>query len=366
MRINLPRTILRIAFLLTLACALSLMAATRYPVPQLRGLPPLEIPEDNPLTYEGIDLGHRLFFDPILSGDNTQSCASCHVNQKSFSDSKQFSIGIDGSSTPRNAMAIINLAWDTSFFWDGRQPSLEKQAIEPVENPSEMNEEWPHAISELKSHPDYPALFYQAFGTTTITRDHVTKAISQFERILISANSKFDQYKREEISLTSSELRGLEIFTSERGDCFHCHVPAGRLFADNRFHNNGLDSNPKDTGRYQVTGDPEDIGKFKTPTLRNIALTAPYMHDGRFDTLEEVIDHYDQGGMPSPTIDPLMKYVGEGLNLTPQDKLDLIAFLHTLTDLEFVNNPMFSDPNTMNEKIKTGVNERYPEIIKTP
>ncbi len=304
-----------------------------------------DIPADNPLTVEGVDLGKRLFYDPILSGDNTQSCATCHQQAFSFTDPDQFSLGIDGLRGTRNAMQITNIMWTQHLFWDGRAIGLEQQALEPVENPIEMHETWVNAIEELTANKDYPTLFYKAFGSKNITKELAAKAIAQFERILISKDTKYDKTIAAGSGLffTDEELNGFDIFNTERGDCFHCH--GSILFTDNSFHNNGLDSTFMDIGLAMISGKENDTGKFKTPTLRNIALTAPYMHDGRFQTLEEVIDFYSEGLQNSNTIDPLMKNVHKGgIQLTAAEKSDLLAFLHTLTDTTFTTNPEFSTP----------------------
>jgi cytochrome c peroxidase len=317
---------------------------TPYELQIPQGFPKMILPDDNPMTVEGVDLGRRLFYDPILSADNTQSCATCHAPEFSFTDNgRQFSIGIDGIEGTRNAMAVINAGWMPTLFWDGRRISLEDQALEPVPNPIEMHQSWPEAMSKLNAHPDYPDYFYQAFGTKNIDSNMVTKAIAQFERTLISSNSKYDQYLRGEVQLTQAESKGFEIFFTEKGDCFHCHTTI--LYTDNLFHNNGLDAEFTDKGLFDVTGNENDKGKFKTPTLRNLEFTAPYMHDGRFATLEEVIDFYSHQVQWSPTIDPLMKKVDQGgIQLTEEEKEYLIAFLKTLTDTTFNNNPDYADP----------------------
>lgn len=304
------------------------------------------IPTNNPLTQEGVALGKKLFFDKILSGNRTQSCATCHDPKKAFTDNLQFSKGIDGNFGTRNSMPLFNLAWnfDEKFFWDGRTFSIEKQALEPVTNPIEMHANWKNVAEKLQNHPEYPTLFQQAFGTTNIDSTLVVKAIAQFERTLISGNSKFDEFLRGENSLTLEEQNGFNVFMDEaRGDCFHCHGSDNNpLWTDNQFHNNGLDTNFSDLGLGKFTGDPADNGKFKSPSLRNLAFTAPYMHDGRFSTLEEVINHYSEGLKQSSTIDPLMKKVNQGgVNLSSQDKADLKAFLLTLSDFDFINNPDF-------------------------
>ena len=307
------------------------------------------IPFDNPQTQEGVLLGKKLFFDPILSADNTQACANCHDPRSAFTDSSRFSDGIDGLFGHRNSMPLFNLAWnyEDRFFWDGRESGLEKQAFEPVTNPIEMHTTWPEVAKKLQQHLEYPRLFDNAFGNTPIDSVLVSKAIAQFERTLISANSKFDKYLLGNATLSPEEIDGFNIFMDEsKGDCFHCHGSENNpLWTDNKFHNNGLDSNITDRGFGRVTGDPADNGKFKSPSLRNLAYTAPYMHDGRFATLEAVINHYSEGLQNSPTIDPLMKKVNQGgVQLSSQEKANLKAFLLTLSDEEFTNNPNFSNP----------------------
>lgn len=312
-------------------------------------LPPV-LPADNPQTVEGVALGRKLFFDKKLSADNTLACAGCHSPENAFTDPRQFSIGIDGIAGTRNSMPIFNLAWNYNehFFWDGRASSLENQALQPVTNPIEMHNTWSNAAVVLQNDAVYPQLFEEAFGTQTIDSVLVTRAIAQFMRTLISANSKFDRYLAGTEELTPSELNGLNVFMDEnRGDCFHCHGnPNNPLWTDNIFHNNGLDKTHTDRGRGIITGDPREFGQFKSPSLRNLAFSAPYMHDGRFETLEDVINHYSEGLVYSETIDPLMKKVDEGgVGLTEEDKADLKAFLLSLSDLEFISNPDFQNPN---------------------
>ncbi|MBT8244326.1 MAG: cytochrome-c peroxidase [Winogradskyella sp.] len=310
-------------------------------------LPPV-IPTENPLTEQGIALGKRLFFDRILSGDQTISCASCHSPQNAFTDDTPTSIGIDGINGTRNSMPLFNLAWNYNerFAWDGKELSLERQALEPVENPIEMHSDWGDVVSRLQNHPEYPQLFEEAFETTMITKELTVKAIAQFERTLISANSKFDRYTLGQTALTTQELNGLDVFLREdKGDCFHCHgSPNNPLWTNNDFHNNGLDATFTDLGLGAVTGDPNDNGKFRTPSLRNLAFTAPYMHDGRFATLEEVIDFYSEGLQNSATIDPLMKNVTQGgVQLSDEDRADLKVFLLSLSDPSFLTNPAFQN-----------------------
>ncbi|MFZ1689199.1 MAG: cytochrome c peroxidase [Flavobacteriales bacterium] len=322
-------------------------------------LPPMLIPFDNPMTVEGVKLGRYLFYEERLSNDNSMSCASCHAQLFGFTDNGEtFSEGIDGIAGNRNAMALINLGYGNSFFWDGRAPELEDQVLQPVINPIEMHEQWPDAMSKLIADPAYRDLFTAAFGPGTMDSTHVAKAVAQFLRTLISANSPYDKWKRAEGTIPLEAQLGYDLFRLEGGyppfipngqggaDCFHCHTDAAGLFTDEQFHNNALDAVPPDPGVGGITGDPFDIGKFKAPTLRNIALTAPYMHDGRFATLDEVIEHYNEGGHDSPTVDGFMKFVDpdETMELTVQKKAQVIAFLQQLTDTAFMTNPAFSDP----------------------
>tara|TARA_R100001369_G_scaffold64192_1_gene91474 strand:+ start:42498 stop:43520 length:1023 start_codon:yes stop_codon:yes gene_type:complete len=306
------------------------------------------IPNDNPQTIEGVALGKRLFFDKILSSDGSQACASCHSPQNAFTDNTPTSDGIDGIFGTRNSMPLFNLAWNYGerFNWDGKALSLERQAEEPIENPIELHSSWEDVVSRLQSHSEYPELFQLAFKTNTITKELTTKAIAQFERTLISANSKFDNYSLGQATLTPQELNGLDLFLREdKGDCFHCHGnPNNPLWTNNDFHNNGLDTTFNDLGLGAITGDPNDNGKFRSPSLRNLAFTAPFMHDGRFNTIDEVINHYSEGLQNSPTIDPLMKKIDEGgVQLSDQEKADLKAFLLTLSDPSFINNPEFQN-----------------------
>jgi cytochrome c peroxidase len=309
------------------------------------GLPAMPIPTDNPLTEEGVSLGRRLFYDPILSGNNTQSCGSCHRQEFAFADTtSQFSIGIDGLPGTRNAMSICNLGYQRKYFWDGGAADMESQVIGPIQNPVEMHETLPNMVAKLNAHKDYPALFERVFGSSTITTPMVMKAIAQFERTLVSGNSKWDKYKRGEQSLSAEEARGLLVFEAEnKGDCTHCHT-LGSTFSDFEFRNTGLDSIAKDAGRALITFLSTDSGKFKTPSLRNIALTAPYMHDGRFKTLAECIDHYNTGFHYAANLDGSLSKQVKG-RMSVQDKADLIAFLNALTDHEFIKDPKFAKPN---------------------
>lgn len=312
-----------------------------------RVLPPV-IPVDNPMTVEGISLGKKLFYDPLLSGDGSQSCASCHNQKFGFSEDTKFSTGIDEIEGTRNAMPLFNMAWnyEENFFWDGRVSTIEGQAKEPVINPIEMHSVWDDVVDKLQSNKDYPVLFKKAFGTDKISIDLTVKAIAQFERTIISANSKFDKYLRHEVDLTYDERIGYQIFErEEKGDCFHCHGSIHNpLWTDNRFHNNGIDSVSLDIGREEVTGNPADQGKFRTPSLRNLKYTAPYMHDGRFATLDEVIEQYSEHVYYGPLTDPLMQHAYKGgVHLTDKEKQQLKAFLLTLSDETYITNQEYGN-----------------------
>lgn len=315
-------------------------------IPTNLGWSAFPVPADNPMTVSGVELGKKLFFDPILSANNTQSCASCHLPEKSFDDPRRFSIGINGQQGVRNAMPLFNLGWAEKynvtmhrFFWDGGANSIERQVFGPILNPVEMaNTSLEDVVRRLQQHPEYPGLFRKAFGSDSITSIRLAKAIAQYERTLISANSPWDKAERRERVRTPSEINGMIIFSTEKGDCFHCHGNLNSpFFTDFSFHNNGLDAVQSDSGLYRITGKPEDIGRFKTPSLRNLVFTAPYMHDGRFNTLMEVIEFYNSGTRNSPTVDPMISknFDKGGLNLTPQEKLDLLNFLISLSDTSF-------------------------------
>ena len=336
--------------------------ATPYNLNIPSHFPKMEIPEDNPMTAEGVELGRHLFYEKRLSKDNTISCASCHRAQNGFSDPRKFSEGVDGAVGRRNSMALVNLGWQKFFFWDGRSATLEEQILVPVSDPAEMHLEWTEAVSRLKADDDYKNMFFKAFNTEDFDSTHVTKAIAQFLRTMISGQSNYDiMYKfRNNLPLTPEEEAqrqsipqsewaeidaGFDIFFSlTSGDCLHCHD--GSLMHINIFSNNGLDMTFEDEGRYEVTQNEFDKGRFKVPTLRNIELTAPYMHDGRFQTLEEVVDHYSFGVVNSPNIDPMMEFAHQGgVQLDAQERQLLLKFLKSLTDWNFINNPAFSNPN---------------------
>jgi cytochrome c peroxidase len=320
-----------------------------------KGAPVPSLPEDNLLTAEGIELGRRLFYEKALSKDGTMSCASCHNQTTAFSDTNQFSIGVEGLPGGRQAMAIFNMAWNTNeFFWDGRAHLLRDQALLPIQDPLEMNETLENVIAKLNDLPEYNDRFQQVFGSSTITEYNISLALEQFMNSIISVDSKYDKFKRNEVTLTESEERGRQLFFTEYNkffpdisgaDCAHCH--SGFNFENDEYMNNGLDdlAGQTDIGRESVTDNANDKAKFKVTSLRNVALTPPYMHDGRFKTLEEVIDHYNQGIKLSPSVNPAIADTeGSGLFLTPQDKQDLVAFLKTLTDETLLTNPDYSNP----------------------
>ena len=302
-----------------------------FPVPDL--------PRDNPLIGERVALGKALFQERALSRDGTISCASCHHSDAAFSDPQRISTGIDGRSGTRNAMPLFNLAWKSSFFWDGRAPSLRTQALMPIADHAEMDESLDRVCDKLAAISNYPALFAAAFGTPGIDAAKIGLALEQFMLTLTSYDAKFDRALRGKADFSDDEKRGFELFMTEYdprtgqlgADCFHCH--GGPLFSDHQFHNNGLAADDSDSGRQRVTGLEADRGKFSTPSLRNLARTAPYMHDGRFATLEETVAHYSSGIHRSATLDPnLAKHPEGGLQLSPEDQRALVAFLKTLTE----------------------------------
>jgi len=322
---------------------------------------PTYVANNNPLTEEGVLLGRMLFYDPILSGDSSLACAGCHKQENAFTDTRTFSIGIDGIAGRRQSMPLFNMMYGSKFFWDGRAANLAELALMPVEDPIEMHETWPNNIAKLQAHPDYPKRFYEAFGVEPedLTKEYAAKALEQFLLSLVSGNSKFDKAVRGTDELTAAEERGFILFNDQLGaDCFHCHGDgsANQVFQEinaiRQFRNNGLDApaTPQgfaDYGLGEFTGNINDYGKFKVPSLRNLKFTAPYMHDGRFATLEEVVEHYSTGvKAASPNIDAGgMEYAYQGgVQLTAQEKADLIAFLLTLSDDEFVTDPRFSNP----------------------
>lgn len=334
-----------------------------FPIPDL--------PRDNPLLVERVALGRQLFFDQQLSVNDRQACADCHAPEKAFTDGRKTARGAEGEFGPRNSMPLFNLAWKKEFFWDGRAKSLREQVLQPIQNPIEMHQSLTNLVVKLRrrqvetlpekskvgnqksevelsrltavtTNRDYPAWFTAAFGSPEITAEKISLALENYLFTLTSFNAKFDRALRGEESFSAEEQRGFELFSTEYdprreqfgADCFHCH--GGPLFQSQAFANNGLDSEFKDFGREKATGKPSDRGKFSVPSLRNVALTAPYMHDGRFKTLEEVTEHYATGLHRSSTLDPnLAKHPNGGVPLSAADKCALVAFLKTLTDATF-------------------------------
>jgi len=317
-----------------------------------QGFPQMPIPNDNKTTREGVDLGRRLFYDKILSGDLSMSCSSCHEPAGNFTDNLGTSTGIDGIAGRRSSMSLLDVGFaDKGLFWDGRVSSLEEQALVPVEDPIELHTTWPDVVNRLKEHEEYPELFRKAFGISDreeITKELAAKALAQFQRTLVSSgDAKYDRWIRNEVDFSDEEYLGFILFfdldaDTKDAECGHCHNAP--LFTTNEYFNNGIeDINGlafPDVGRFMVTGDSTDLGKFKVPTLRNIMMTAPYMHDGRFQTLREVINHYNSGGHFQLTKDPLIR----PLQLEGHEIDALISFIETLTDSTFVDNPAHHNP----------------------
>ena len=311
------------------------------------GFPPMNIPSSNPLSVEGVELGRHLFYEKRLSGTNTQSCADCHFQFAAFSDTNRYSQGVTGALGTRQAMVLQNLGYANDFFWDGRAATLEEQIFDPITNPIEMNDTWENVENKLQSDTMYQRMFYEAFGVDQVDSVHVSKAIAQFLRTMVSGNSRWDKWTRFELMLTPDELAGYNLFQDLTGaDCFHCHPHSSKLFTDHSYSNNGMDLVHVDEGLGGVNGVSTDIGKFKVPTLRNIEYSAPYMHDGRFNTLDEVIDHYSGHiEASSPNISPLIEFASTGgVALTATEKMQVKEFLKSLSDPEFINNPAFSSP----------------------
>jgi len=295
----------------------------------------------NPVTKEGFELGRALFYEPMLSRDNTISCGSCHIQTAAFTHhGHDLSHGIDDLLGKRNAQPIQNLAWQTSFMWDGGVYDLDLQPIAPIENPVEMGHTLGAALQKLRGSSKYAPLFQKAFGTTEITSARMLQALSQFMVMMVSANSKYDQVKRGEgAKFTDEELQGYAIFQSK---CGNCHQEP--LFTDNSFRNNGLATRPTDLGRWEVTAQERDKYTFKVPSLRNVMLTAPYMHDGRILSIDGVLNHYTNGVQNTQNLDPsLVNGSMLGIPLTADEKVKIKAFLATLTDQTFIQDKRFSE-----------------------
>ena len=307
---------------------------------------PIPTPERNPNTAAGVALGRALFYDPILSSDGRVACATCHQQSRAFSDGERISsAGVSGQPLLRHTPTLMNLAWMDGYFWDGGGYDLESQAFGPLDHPDEMNLTLSELVAKLAATARYPPLFAAAFHDG-ITQPNVVRAIAQFERTLVSDQSKYDAWRRGDTGLSESEMAGFVTF--ERL-CASCHTPP--FFTDYGYRNNGLDADfPEDHerlawGRGRITEDAADMGKYKVPSLRNVEVTAPYMHDGRFATLRDVLNHYRIGVKASPTVDPFLNTEGRlGLDLTEDDVENLLAFLTTLTDPDFLNRPDLARP----------------------
>lgn len=360
----------RVMFGLCLFGVLATLAVAAEPP---LGLPPLPVPTDNPMTPEKVELGEKLFNDTRFSSTGKVSCATCHEAQKGFTDGLPVSEGIDGLKGTRNAPTVVNAAYLETQFWDGREPTLEAQSAQPFVNPVEMGLKSHEPILQIvRTDPEYIDLFQKAFGKTAdqITMEDVKKAIGSFERSLIAGDSPFDRYLygRDETAMSPAAIRGLEVFRGQ-GRCVSCHVieQTQALFTDNEFHNIGVAANRMPTnldelgaavaevkekgadiavlgnpktesvGRYAVTFELSDLGGFKTSTLRNIEVTAPYMHDGSLETLEDVVTFYNNGGRSKET-DPVPELLDGGirpLNLSEQQQADLVEFMKALTSPQF-------------------------------
>lgn len=293
----------------------------------------------NPLTQEGIDLGRKLFYDPILSKDSSISCSNCHLSYTAFTHvDHKLSHGVNDSIGKRNSPSLMNLAWHNSFMWDGAVNHLDVQALAPISHPAEMDEDLNNVIRKLEK-TSYPTMFYQTFGNNKITGENLLKAISQFELTLISCNSKYDSVKAKTATFSLQEQRG---YTLYKNKCSSCHTEP--LFTNNQFENNGLaiDSILNDLGRFEITKNPTDSLKFKVPTLRNIEFSFPYMHDGRYQTITDVLNHYTNNITLSNT---LTKQLKTPIKLTSNEKVDLTAFLLTLTDKNYLFNKENNFPN---------------------
>ncbi|MBS1913206.1 MAG: c-type cytochrome [Bacteroidetes bacterium] len=330
----------RRALVLVAACVLASACSTSGPpatplIDVPAGFPQPHFPEDNALTADRIALGKKLFYDKQLSRTSEVACGSCHLQEHAFADPRPLSIGVNGQLGKRNAPSLANMVYNTSYFWDGGVPTLEQQAIQPIINPLEMNMTLGEVVSRVSADPAYVDMFRRAYNSEP-KPEFVTKAIASFVRTLVSGRSRYDRYQQgDTTALTASELRGMNIFFGEKAECFHCHI--GFNFTNNGYRNNGIYATYADKGRELITEDPADEGKFKVPTLRNIALTAPYMHDGSFETLDAVVNHYTSGGQQNPNADAVIR----PFVLTPQERTDLIAFLTSLTDEQFVADAKF-------------------------
>lgn len=296
--------------------------------------------DNNPVTENGFKLGKKLFFDPILSRDGSVSCNNCHIQATAFADSPvhPLSIGVDNRLGMRNAPALANMAFLPEYFWDGGVTHLDFVPINAIEADFELDETVENVVSKLNASPSYRKMYKDAFDVEEVTLPFTLYALSQFTNMMVSSNSRYDKYIRQEgETLTAQELQGMTLFKEK---CSTCHK--GELFTDFSYRNNGLDSIFNDTGRNRITALVSDIGKFRVPSLRNVGLSSPYMHHARFTTLEEVLDHYDDGMVHSPTLDSVfIKADKIGINMTAEEKVSIISFLNTLSDYDFVRDSLF-------------------------
>lgn len=297
--------------------------------------------DNNPITKAKFELGRKLFYETLLSSDNTISCGSCHIQTSAFTHhGHSISHGIFNRVGTRNSPPIMNLAWSSSYMWDGGVVDLDLQPIAPITNHVEMDDNMPNVLTKLRNHSQYPTLFKNAFGSSEITGANFLKALSQFMVICVSDNAKYDSVKRNQASFTTAETQGYQVFQQK---CANCHKEP--LFTDYSFRNNGLPpSSLNDEGRMMVTGNSIDRYKFKVPSLRNLSFTAPYMHDGRLLTLDAVLDHYTNGIQATQNLDQLLQQNSQfGIALSATDRTNLLAFLKTLDDKSFLFNKKFSE-----------------------
>jgi cytochrome c peroxidase len=313
------------------------------PIETLSFVAPSHFPEpdynfsNNPVTNDGFELGRRLFYDTRLSADYAVSCASCHKLEAAFSDvGKPLSQGVGGAFGDRNSPGLYNLAWHPAFMWDGGVNHIEISSFAAITHPRELNMDFAVLLNRLRAIPEYQLLFEKAFGSPGIDDQRFFYAMTQFTGLMISASSKYDEFLKDETTLTAQEMSGKALFEQH---CTACH--AGVLQTDFSYRNNGLDAEFSDPGRKLITNNPEDDGKFRVPSLRNVALTAPYMHDGRFSNLDQVLNHYSFGIQSSETLDPIL---AQNIGLNASERAAIIAFLHTLTDVKFTQDQRFSNP----------------------
>ena len=336
---NLAATLLLSSLALICGCHSTISAQPQGPPVAIQaplGLPPVPLRGESRPTANSIALGRRLFYDTRLSRDNSVSCASCHHPEIGFKDARERSIGFAGAKGRRHAPTLLNAVYSAFLFWDGRAPSLEAQSDAPITDHLEMNQTHEALVAKLRGDPRYKALFQSTFGTDDITMERIATALASFERTMLCGNSAFDRYKYQgqKDALSAAQIRGLAVFTDpQKGNCVTCHTigPNYALFTDDDFHNTGQGVGPDgeftDLGRFEVTKRESDKGAFKTPTLRNVAISGPYMHDGKLKTLKDVVDFYAGGGNSNPYLDKRMS----AIHLSGSDRTDLVEFMKSLT-----------------------------------